>query len=332
MMKNRGHTVYLYAGEQNEAPCDECIPCVTEKQRAKAVGNIFYTTFPFDPANELWTRFNRNAIKSIKKRIKPRDFICVIGGRCHMEIANSFPGKITVEFGIGYSGVFAQFKVFESYAWMHAVYGQGVPDASQLNGVWYDAVIPSYIEMEKFPFSEKKDDYYLYMGRLIQRKGYSIAIDACKILGKKLILAGDLPEGEAKPSYGEWIGPVGPEKRGELMSKATAVFVPTIYIEPFGTVNVEAQACGTPVITTDWGAFTETVLHGTTGFRCRSLREFLLAAEDVKKLDPKLIHQWAKNNYSLEAVGFKYEQYFKRLYSIWGKGWYETEDLTEEVK
>jgi glycosyltransferase involved in cell wall biosynthesis len=113
------------------------------------------------------------------------------------------------------------------------------------------------------------------------------------------------------------------------MSKATALFVPTIYIEPFGTVNVEAQACGTPVITTDWGAFTETVLHGTTGFRCRNLREFLLAAEDVKKLDPKVIRKWANDNYSLEAVGFKYEQYFKRLYGIWGKGWYETEDLTE---
>jgi hypothetical protein len=31
---------------------------------------------------------------------------------------------ISVEFGVGYSGVFSNYKVFESYAWMHAVYAQ----------------------------------------------------------------------------------------------------------------------------------------------------------------------------------------------------------------
>ena len=33
MMKSIGHTVYLYAGEENKTPCDELITCITEEQR-----------------------------------------------------------------------------------------------------------------------------------------------------------------------------------------------------------------------------------------------------------------------------------------------------------
>jgi hypothetical protein len=47
MMKDRGHTVYLYAGEQNEAPCDELITCISEADRAKVVGDKHYTEAAF---------------------------------------------------------------------------------------------------------------------------------------------------------------------------------------------------------------------------------------------------------------------------------------------
>ncbi len=42
MMKGLGHTVYLYAGTENEAAVDELIPCITETQRRLAVGNKPY--------------------------------------------------------------------------------------------------------------------------------------------------------------------------------------------------------------------------------------------------------------------------------------------------
>jgi glycosyltransferase involved in cell wall biosynthesis len=46
----------------------------------------------------------------------------------------------------------------------------------------------------QFPFVEEPEDYYLFMGRLTERKGYQIAVDVCKHLGVKLKLAG---QGEA---------------------------------------------------------------------------------------------------------------------------------------
>jgi len=318
MMKSRGHTVYLYAGEENEAYCDELITCISEQDRKVVVGDSHYVYASFDFTKPHWISFNNKVIEGIKQRAKPRDFICIIAGIAHKQIADAFPTMLTVEFGIGYSGTFSNFKVWESYAWMHTCYGSRNAEPSNIDGIWYDAVVPGYFEVEKFPFGAEKDDYYLFIGRLTERKGFQIAADVCKTIDKRLILAGP---GDP-PSYGEYVGVVGPEERGQLMSKARAVFVPTIYIEPFGNVAVEAMACGTPVITTDWGAFTETVIPGVTGYRCRTQKEFITAAKNVHKLNPKKIRKHAIKNYSLPVIAKKYEQYFERLSTLWGKGWY----------
>jgi glycosyltransferase involved in cell wall biosynthesis len=107
------------------------------------------------------------------------------------------------------------------------------------------------------------------------------------------------------------------------MGGAIATFTPTLYVEPFGTVAIEAMACGSPVISTDWGAFTETVIDGVTGFRCHTLQEFVDAAENVKTLDRKAISEYAKERYGLDTVALMYDKYFNRLLSLWGAGWYE---------
>lgn len=320
MMKDRGHTVYLYGGEQNEAPCDEHIVCVNEADRAAHVGDQHFTSASFDYTLPLWKNANAKIVEEIGKRASQKDFICIIAGYAQKQIADAFPHMITVEFGVGYGGSFSKYRVFESYAWMHICYGTangGNPHG--IDGHWWDTVIPGYLDPNQFPFSAEKDDYYLFIGRLVDRKGYRIAADVCFDIGAKLVVAG-----QGDPPLGcEYVGVVGPEERGRLMSRAKAVFVPTIYIEPFGNVNVEAQACGTPVITTDWGAFTETVVSGVTGFRCRTFGEFKRAALEAPKLDPLVIRDRAVKEYSLETIGKKYEDYFARLLHLWDKGWYE---------
>ena len=328
MMKNLGHTVFLYGGEFNEAPCDEHIMCITEEQRLKAVGNNHYSAASFDWNLPHWVEFNGNVIKGIQERLEHKDFICLITGYASKPIADAFPNELSVEFGIGYGGWFANYKVFESYAWMHACYGSKVNDPHTLDGKFFDTVIPSYIDVDDFALQEEPDDYYLYIGRLTERKGYQIAVDVCKALGKRLVIAGQ----GTPPSYGEYVGVVGTEERSKLMGGAIATFTPTIYVEPFGTVAIEAMACGSPVLSTDWGAFTETVIDGVTGFRCHTLQEFMDAAEAAKHLDRKAISRYSKDRYGLNAVGLMYEKYFTRLQTLWGKGWYELNDnhLVEE--
>jgi len=322
MMMSLDHEVYLYAGEQNTAPCTAHVPCIDEPGRVAACDDRHYTQASFNFTSEPWVTFNSNAIREIGRRIQPKDFICVIGGRANQVIAEAFPANMTVEFGIGYGGTFSKYRVWESYAWMHTCYGAARPyDPNGVDGIWFDAVIPGYFEVEKFSFSAKKDDYFFYIGRLTDRKGWRIAEDVCQNIGAKLYVAG---AGDM-PVYGEYVGTVGPERRDELMKRARAVFVPTVYIEPFGNVAVEAMACGTPVICTDWGAMTETVIHGVTGYRCRTLQEFVDATLLVQTLDPHIIRKHAIDNYSLPVIAQKYDRHFRRLLQLWGDGWYELE-------
>lgn len=320
MMKELGHDVFLYSGEENTAPCTEHISCVTEADRSAHVGSNHFTSASFDYNLPFWRNANARVAAEISKRAQQKDFICVIGGIAQKQIADALPNMMTVEFGVGYGGTFSKYCVFESYAWMHTVYGaRSMGNPHNADGNWWDAVIPGYLDPQLFPFSEEKDDYYLFIGRLVERKGFRIAADVCFDIGARLIVAG-----QGTPPVGcEYAGVVGPEERGLLMSRAKAVFVPTIYLEPFGNVNVEAQACGTPVITTDWGAFTETVDHGVTGFRCRTFGEFKLAAIEAPKLDPYAIRKRAVSKYSLASIGKQYEDYFVRLLTLWGDGWYE---------
>lgn len=324
-MMSLGHTVYLYAPEGSNAPCTELIPVMTTEEQYRLLGVT--QLVPLTP-NVFWPGckpafacLNAKTIERIKARQSKKDFICIIGGHSQKDIADALPHLTTVEFGIGYSGTFAKFRVFDSYSWMHTVYGaqDGKDDASRVDGKAFDAVIGHLHDPEDFKPSFEKSDCFLYIGRLAHRKGYQIAADVCKHLGVKLIVAG--AEGDP-PSYGEYVGLVGLEEKAKLMANAKAVFTPTQYIGPFENTHVEAMLCGTPVITTDWGVFTETVQHGVTGFRCRTFGEFIQAAQNCHKLSPGEIRNYAVDNFSIDRVKWQYEAYFDQLLELWHEGFY----------
>lgn len=345
MMKSLGHEVYLYASEENEAPCDELITIVNKKEQRQWFGeyDFKHQFFKIEWKENLpyWTIPNARAITEIKKRAKARDFICIIGGLCQKQISDGLPELTSVEYGIGYYGVYAPFRVYESYAQMNYVHGEHHDD----NGRSFDAVIPNYFDPADFKFSAKKDDYFLYIGRLISRKGIRTAIETINQLNKqnieaKLVLVGqgdinqdgsieiDGPIDDHDISKFLYLGYAGMKKRNELMSRAKATFVMTDYIEPFGGTSIEPMFCGTPVITTDWGAFPENIIHGKVGYRTRTLGEALWAAKNLDKLLPaKDIRKYAIDNFSLDRVKYLYQAYFEQLYTLWDEnGWYSNWD------
>ena len=58
---------------------------------------------------------------------------------------------------------------------------------------------------------------------------------------------------------------VSNQEKIELYSHASVFICPSIY-EPFGIINLEAMACGTPVVASAVGGITEVVVDGETGY------------------------------------------------------------------
>lgn len=322
MLKALGHTVILYAGEENEAPCDELVTVIRREEQEVLLSTTVPDATPYQYAyieswSPIWQLANARCIKEIAKRKEKNDLICSIGGASQKPVSDAHPDLMFVEYSIGYMGSFSPYRVFESHAWKHSTYGiQNITDVR-----FFDTVIPLFQDPDEFTFRDKKEPFALYVGRLIPRKGLTIACQAAQAAGMRLKVVGHGDMGLVT-NGAEYLGPLGNAERNELYSKASVLLCPTQYIEPFGGIAVEAQLCGTPVVSTDVGGFTETVEHGKTGFRCNTLAEFVKSIKDSAGLDHAYIRQRAVDKYSMHNLQNDYQTYFDRLSLLREKdGW-----------
>lgn len=336
MMKALGHEIIHYGHEDSSLECNEHVTVITNKDWYNTYGvhNWKETFFKFDTQDSAYQTFYKNAIKEIEKRKQTYDFLLPFWGSGVKPICDAHQDMIVVEPGIGYAGGhFARWKIFESYAIYHAYCGMN--GVGYCNQDWYEVVIPNYFDLEDFEYASKKQDYFLYIGRVYNGKGVHVAIEAAQLAGVKLIVAGQKEEGYELPSSVEYVGYADVATRNNLMKNAKACFLPSMYVEPFGGVQIECLLCGTPTITTDWGAFAENNLHGITGYRCRTMGDFVEAIESIDTIKPINCRKWGEN-FSLEKIGPIYEKYFQDVLNVYqGSGWYEpnlTPSLSVNVK
>jgi glycosyltransferase involved in cell wall biosynthesis len=334
MMKNMGHYIIHYGHEDSDVICDEHVTVILNEDFDKVYGTHDYKNnfFKFDTSDDVYQTFYSNCIREVGSRKEKNDFILPFWGSGVRPVCDAHPDLICVEPGIGYAGGhWAKWKVFESYAIYHAYCGLEAVGTCKQN--WYDVVIPNYFDPEDFTYSENKEDYFLFVGRVYEGKGIHIAIQVTEKIGAKLKVCGQgkLTDCGYKeiPSHVEYIGYVGKEERRKLMSKAKGAFVPSMYCEPFGGVQIEMLMSGTPTITTDWGAFTENNIHGFTGYRCRTFHDFCVAALNITNIKAENCRNWALN-FSLENVGKEYEKYFSDVLNVYtSNGWYKLNEISK---
>jgi glycosyltransferase involved in cell wall biosynthesis len=187
-----------------------------------------------------------------------------------------------------------------------------------MNPSWFDEVIGNPFTLSEFEYEYHKDDYYLYFGRVCEEKGVHLAIQATEKMGKKLIIAGPGSLNSIgysnTPSHVEIFGVANADQRKQLMRKAKALFGLTYYVEPFGNMIIESNLSGTPVITTDWGAFPEIVIQGQTGYRCRNFKDILNAMENIENNQISSMNCAAHGRtFSDEIIHEKHRLYLERV-------------------
>jgi len=132
------------------------------------------------------------------------------------------------------------------------------------------AVIYPPVEVEYFQANSEntqKEDFFLFVSRLVPYKRADLAVAAFTRLGLPLLVVGDGPQlKECRRLAGKNVKFLGYQDNktvSELLARARALVFAAE--EDFGIVPVEAQAAGTPVIAYGKGGALETVIPASGG-------------------------------------------------------------------
>lgn len=316
-MKKRGHKIIHYGHPDSKVNCDLHIDVISRESHFNQYkGQSWKELLPQEVNNDLHKEFNERAGKSVCENSEgENDIVCAFWGFGHSnacEYIKKNKKGIIVESSIGYDSCFAENRVYESYAQMHKMFGI----KGEKNPSFSNQVIQPCFYFDDFEYKEKKEDYFLFLGRIIDQKGVQLAQGIANMTKTKIKFVGphNTPNSLDKScKYSEFINTVSTEERKSLLSNAKCLIAPTLYVEPCGWIIMEAMLSGTPVITTDWGGFTEYNKNGLTGYRCKSLNEFLHAAQNIDQIKSSDCRKYAEKTFNSNLVSSLYENYFELL-------------------
>lgn len=204
-------------------------------------------------------------------------------------------------------------------------YYVAISDADRRPELAYAATIHHGIDMEAFQERSGGGGYLLFFGRIHPEKGTAEAIEVALRAGVPLTIAGivqdreyfeHLVEPKVDGELVKYIGPVGPELRGDVLGEARALLHLIAFDEPFGFSVVEAMACGTPVITYPRGAMCEIVREGENGFLVSSVAEAVDAVRASSRMDRSVVRASVDQRFTCERMVDEYLALYWRVIDI----------------
>jgi glycogen synthase len=185
--------------------------------------------------------------------------------------------------------------------------------------------------------------FILFVGRITRQKGIVHLVNAIRYLrpGIQVVLAAGAPDTKeigqemadavqkAKTQTQNsiiWIDKVVPKDEIIILYTHASLFVcPSVY-EPFGIINLEAMACGTPVVASAVGGIPEVVVHGETGLLVPVAEDHDQFSRDLAKATNTLLDSPAK----LKSMGRNARQRVEQHFS-WTSIARQTLDFYKEL-
>ncbi len=172
-------------------------------------------------------------------------------------------------------------------------------NALEANGISNIEVVRNGINTDEWVSEEAMGNDILFAGRVDEAKGVWALIKAFGVVNSEipdatLTIIGDgdfspfggsPEEGKTKSNKNIKILPwQDRESMKKIFAETRLIIVPSLYLDPFPTVNLESMAAGKPVVGTCFGGTPEVVIHNETGYIANPYNEKELAGKIIDLL------------------------------------------------
>ena len=177
----------------------------------------------------------------------------------------------------------------------------------------------SGIDLSLYEFCSQPQQKLAWLGRIAREKGLEDAVAAAKIANMPLKIMGKIQDEEywqQCQDYAdapvEYLGFLSTAQMQQELRQCRAMLMTPRWVEAFGNVAIEALACGVPVISYRRGGPAEIIQDGKTGFLVDpdSVDGLVDAIARLDEIDRYTCRQQAETEYSLQALGDRFEQWF----------------------
>ena len=184
-------------------------------------------------------------------------------------------------------------------------------------------LLGSGIDLSLYEFCSQPEPKLAWLGRIAPEKGLEDAVAAAKITGIPLKIMGKMQDknywqkicADYPDAPIEYLGFLTTIQMQKQVRECRALLMTPRWVEAFGNVAIEALACGVPVIAYERGGPAEIVRDGLTGFLVEpdSVNGLVSAIERIDKIDRSACRSQAEVEYSLGALGDRFEHWFNSI-------------------